>query len=67
MAIVIDNKYNIGDTVYLKTDPEQLPRIVFCFVVYRQEIIYKLATGIVNSDHYDFEISDTKNILVDVT
>lgn len=67
MAIVIDNKYSIGDTVYLVTDKEQLPRIVFCFIVYRQEIIYRLATGTVTSDHYDFEISDTKNILADVT
>jgi len=66
MAIVTDNKYNIGDTVYLVTDKEQLPRVVYCFLVYRQEIIYRLASGIVTSDHYDFEISDTKNILVDV-
>lgn len=66
MAIVIDNKYNIGDTVYLITDKEQLPRMVFSFVVYRNEIVYRLATGGTSSDHYDFEISDTKNILADV-
>lgn len=64
MAIIIDNKYNIGDTVYLITDKEQLPRIVFCFIVYRQEIIYRTAAGTVTSDHYDFELTETKNILV---
>ena len=67
MAIVIDNKYQIGDTVYLVTDKEQLPRIVFCFIVYRSDIIYKLATGTITSDHYDFEITDEKNTLVNVT
>ena len=67
MALVIDNKYNIGDTVYLITDKDQLPRMVYRFIVYRNEVLYTLATGTINSDHYDFEICDTKNILADVT
>lgn len=67
MAIVVDNKYGIGETVYLITDKEQLPRIVYCFLVYRSEILYRLATGIVTSDHYDFEISTEKNVLTEVT
>jgi hypothetical protein len=65
MAIVIDNKWDIGDTVYLKTDKEQLPRIIFRFIVYRNEILYELATGTINSSHYDFEISSDKNILIE--
>ena len=65
MAIVIDNKFEIGDTVYLVTDREQQPRMVFSFVVYRNEVIYRLATGTTTSDHYDFELSGTKNILAD--
>lgn len=67
MATVIDNKYEIGDTVYLITDKEQMARLVYSFIVYRNEILYTLATGITNSNHYDFEITDTKNILADVT
>lgn len=63
--MVIDTKYNIGDTVYLVTDKDQLPRIVFCYIVYRSEIIYRIATGTTTSDHYDFELSDTKDILID--
>lgn len=63
--MIIDPKYNIGDTVYLITDIEQLPRIVFCFIVYDKEILYELACGTGTSKHYDFELSETKNILAD--
>lgn len=63
--MMIDNKYDVGDIVYLKTDQEQLPRMVYCFIVYRNEIIYRLAAGTTTSEHYEFEISYTKNILVD--
>lgn len=61
--MVLDNKYEIGQTVYLITDSEQLPRIVFCFIVYRNELLYRLATGTTTSEHYDFEISETKNLI----
>lgn len=64
MSKVLNNKFEIGDTVYLKTDPDQLPRIVFCFEVTASETLYKLACGVGNSVHYDFEISVTKNVLI---
>lgn len=63
MAIVFDNKFEIGDTVYLKTDRDQLARIVYCFIVFRGEVLYKLASGTTISEHYDFELSDTKNLV----
>jgi hypothetical protein len=63
--MVIDNEYEIGDIVYLKTDTEQNQRLVFSFIVYKNDIIYRLAFGTINSDHYGFELSPTKNILVD--
>lgn len=61
MNRVINNKYEIGDIVYLKTDIEQVPRIVYCFIIYQNEIIYKLCAGITMSEHYDFEISPEKS------
>lgn len=57
MSIVIDNKFNIGDLVYLKTDMEQLPRMIFAIMVYKDGIVYKTCQGTVTSEHYDFEIS----------
>ncbi len=65
--MVIDNKYEIGDIVYLITDKEQEQRMVSSIVVYKAgELVYKLVCGTTYSEHYDFELSDTKNILADV-
>lgn len=62
--MMIDNKFGFGDTVYLKTDKEQLPRIVFMMKVYKNEIVYELACGVTISSHYDFEISSEINVLI---
>lgn len=65
--MVIDNKYNIGDIVYLVTDVEQLQRIVFGFIVFNNgEILYKLACGTQISEHYSFEISAHENTEIKV-
>lgn len=64
--MIVDNKYEIGQTVYLVTDKEQEPRIVHAFKVFRFEVLYCVCFGTMTSEHYDFEISDTKNILADV-
>ncbi len=62
--MVIENKFNIGDTVYLITDDEQKPRIIVSFVVYRNgDLLYKVCFGIINSEHYDFELSSEKNLI----
>lgn len=66
MAIVVDVKYNIQEIVYLVTDREQLPRMVYSYVVYKNEVMYRLLTGTITSEHYEFELSSEKNILVDV-
>lgn len=64
--MIIKNKHNIGDTVYLSTDKEQNPRIVIAIIVYMSgELLYKLICGTIESNHYDIEISIEKNILID--
>lgn len=64
MAVVVYNKHEHGDTVYLKTDPDQLPRIVSCIRVYMNgELMYDLICGTISSVHYDFEISKTKDFV----
>lgn len=64
MSKILDNKYEIGETVYLVTDPEQIPRMIYCFLVFRNEILYKVACGVTSSDHYDFELSTEKSVLI---
>lgn len=60
--MIVDNQYNIGDIVYLKTDEDQLARQVFSIEIYKNgEMMYKLVQGIQTSSHYAFEISTEKN------
>jgi len=66
--MVIKNEHDFGDVVYLKTDREQLPRIVVCILCYKQgELLYKLVCGTIQSDHYDYEISKTVDVLMTTT
>lgn len=61
--MVIENKYEIGDTVYLKTDADQLSRIIVGIKIFKQgEIMYELVSGTIQSSHYDFEISAEKTL-----
>lgn len=60
--MVIDNKFNFGDIVYLKTDDEQQERIVTGMMLrYTGVVIYELSCGATSSNHYDFEISEEIN------
>ncbi len=60
----IDNKFAHGDIVYLKTDKEQLPRIVTCIRVTKNDLLYDVYQGANFSSHYDYELSETINELI---
>lgn len=61
--MVIDNKYDFGQVVYLVTDSEQQARIIQSFEVYKNgEILYKVGCGATASYHYDFELSEKENL-----
>ena len=51
------------DIVYLKTDVDQLPRLVTAYKVTSTDITYELACGVIVSWHYRCEISKDKNSL----
>jgi len=65
--MVIQNSFEIGELVYLKTDKEQNPRIIYCIKVYKSENIYELACGTTTSSHYEFELSKEVNVLMSTT
>jgi len=65
--MLIDNKFEFGEIVYLKTDKEQNPRIVYMMKVLQNEILYELACGTTVSTHYEFEISKEINVLMQTT
>lgn len=61
----INNKYQIGQIVYLKTDDQQLNRMVLAVQVRaNNQIVYTLASGADESFHFEMEISTDKNILI---
>lgn len=62
--MVIDNKYEIGQTVYLATDKEQLPRMVTGLYISLGSTIYHLSQGTHETKHYDIEIRETRNIVL---
>lgn len=53
--------YKCGDFVYLKTDPEQNPRIVTGILIRPNVVLYMLALGSNESSHFECEISQEKN------
>lgn len=61
MTITIPHDF--GDIVFLKTDPEQLERMVCKVTVYKGSILYGLAMGSNLSEHYDYEFSSQKDLM----
>jgi hypothetical protein len=65
MTTVIQYEFDFGEVVFLKTDIEQNPAIVFSICMYKQgEVMYEIIRGTVTSKHYDFELSREKNVLI---
>lgn len=65
--MVIENKYEIGQMVYLITDSDQNARMIVSIEVFKiGEILYKINRGSDSSYHYDFEISEVPNELLKV-
>ena len=59
--ILIESEYAVGDTVYLKTDSEQLKRVITGISIRPKDICYSVSQGVNSSWHYDFEMSKTKD------
>lgn len=62
----IFTQYDIGQIVYLKTDPEQLKRIITRIMISPEGVGYQLAHGSDASEHYDIEISRDQDELLRV-
>lgn len=57
-------KFEIGQTVYLKTDIEQRKRLVTGYKVRPNIVMYYLSFGMEESQHFEIEISDTEDIIL---
>lgn len=62
--MLIDNKYEIGQTVYLVTDEEQHARLITAIKICPKEsVLYELTKETQSALHYDFEISAEKDLI----
>lgn len=62
--MLVKNTFRIGQVIYIKTDPEQLPRIVIALRVTPDSIMYEVAYIGQVSLHYDLEINADKDVLL---
>ena len=62
--MVIDSNFKIRQFVYLKTDAEQLVRMVTGILVRENGTSYELVCGDSVSWHYAFEISEEKDVVI---
>lgn len=53
--------HDFGDSVYLKTDPFQYPRLITAIVIRRGYVQYEIASGTELSLHNAFELSATRD------
>jgi hypothetical protein len=60
----IDNKFELEEIVFLITDSEQCLRIVTSIQISQSQLLYRLACGVSESWHYEFEIATEKNYTI---
>lgn len=56
--MIIDNKFDLKEFVYIKTDPDQLKRIITAIIVCPDNsYLYECTLGAAATKHYDFELA----------
>lgn len=60
----IDNKFQIGDFVYLKTDPQQYKRIVVGIIIMNTNFKYVVNLSVEESMHFECELDSQRDIVL---
>jgi len=61
--MTIDNKFNLGQEVFLRTDPEQMKRLVTEISIQPNNcIVYQLTLSELTTVHYEMEITNIPDI-----
>jgi hypothetical protein len=60
----INNKFELQQCVFLITDSEQLTRIITGIQISNNGLLYRLACGVNDSWHFEYEIVEEKNYLI---
>lgn len=59
----ISTKYDLGDMVYLVTDPDQKERMVVSIEIRPNSVMYNLVCAEQNSWHYEMEMQVEKDLV----
>lgn len=62
--MVIENKYNIGEKVFLVTDGNQLERLVTAIQISPNNLLYRLINNTTETWHFEFEISKERSFVL---
>jgi len=66
--LIVRNKFELTNIVYLITDSQQLKRIVTGIIIRANDVImYELSCGTDSSWHHEFELSAEKDTVMAVT
>lgn len=60
----IRTKFDIGQILFLKTDSDQLRRMVTSITLNPGNIVYGLSCGTGHSKHYEIELSAEADVLI---
>lgn len=60
----IDNKFNIGDHVYVVTDVEQQIGVIISIMVTQGDLVYFVSRDNATDRFYDFELSSEENKMI---
>lgn len=63
MSMLINTKFNLRGIVFLSTDVDQKARIVTGICIRDTGVNYELSCGSTTSWHYDFEMTEEKDVL----
>lgn len=64
-TIILNVEFEQGEIVYLRTDQEQLPRLVMGYRLQNMSVtvLYDLMCGTTQSCHYELELTREKNLI----
>jgi hypothetical protein len=62
--MILEAKYNFGDILYLKTDKDQLARIMTRVQCTKDSTMYELSCGSASSWHFEYEICVEKSVVM---
>ena len=61
--LTLSLEFEIGQTVYLKTDTEQYQRLITGLLIHENSILYQVACGEEMSEHFGFELADSEDVM----